>query len=129
MQDKENMVKILLVADQIKNEAAFKKNLRQITRKSISDIRDSLKDKKPFYSGMLTGNKSDATKDEIAKILKFTNLEGDRIKLYMITDLNKAEALNEKSEVTQEVYSNFLKSSQESSVYLDLLEEQENNDE
>lgn len=45
------MSKVALIAESIKDEIKFIKQLREITGTSISEIRNSLKNKTPFYEG------------------------------------------------------------------------------
>ena len=48
------MTKILLILEKIKNEMLFIKKLRSITNQSFSEIKDSIKNKSPFFAEIST---------------------------------------------------------------------------
>lgn len=119
------MSKIVMFAEKINNEAKFIKSLRQITNKSILEIKDSLKNKKPFFESILEGNQRDENVEVVKKILSFINQDHDEIKLFRVNDKNNFKTNEGMYEISQEVFENSLKAREESSNYFDDLEESE----
>lgn len=123
-------MKILLIADKINNELVFIKNLRELTGKPISEIRECIRNQKPFFEGILDGRSADLDNEDgdnevlVTKILSFINRNGDKIRLFLVDDDEEFEALDDlDDEITQEHFENMLESDRETSKYLDEIDE------
>ncbi|MBX9702619.1 MAG: hypothetical protein K2X39_00565 [Silvanigrellaceae bacterium] len=118
------MSKIVLLAKEIKNELSFIKKLKQLTGKSISDIRNSLNNKKPFYAGMWTGNTSEGDIEILKQILKFTKNDGDKIRLFHVNNEADLNEMEDAREITREIFANMLQADEETARYLEELDEE-----
>lgn len=93
------MAKIILVAEKITDQMAFIKMLKEITNKPLSEIRESIIQKKPFFEGSVY---DEDTNPIVQKILKFSKKQGDKIKIFeKISDTPY--------EITEEIYQNTVK--------------------
>ena len=113
---------IYLVAEDIKKEAEFIKNLRALTGYSISDIREALNSKSAFFAAETTGNEGEENEKLIIKILKFAKKQGDKIMI--VQEMPSGEQW----EITEEIFMNEVNSHQHTKEYLrelDELEEEE----
>lgn len=113
------MSKIIIIAEKINNEVKFIKTLRQLTGQSISEIKNSLTKKKPFFEGILEGNRREENEEIVKNILHFTHQDGDSIRLFRITDPTHFETHEGMYEITQEMFENSLRARKETSEYFD----------
>lgn len=123
------MSRIVLIAEQVNNELVFIKNIRELTGRSISEIRDSLKNKKPFFEGALgalsySDNEDGDNEVLVTKILNHVNQNNDKIRLFIIDEDDEFELPdNLKDEITQEHWQNRLETCRETSRDFDELDE------
>jgi sulfite reductase alpha subunit-like flavoprotein len=95
------MAKIILVAKNIKNELAFIKKIREIEPdKSIFQIKDCIKNNKPFFVGEIADIQGEENIKKIKSILKFADKTKDDIVIYHIS--NYSGVLDEKYKITKE---------------------------
>lgn len=118
------MSKIFIVAKQVKNEVKFISSLRKITGQSIAEIRQNLKNQKPFFKGYTTGNTQEETEVQVNQILDFTTSNGDSIKFYEIMD-DASEFFSEKDEISKEDYESSVIERKKTSSYFEELDELE----
>ena len=93
------MREILLVAESIKNEISFIKFLRSITPKSISEIRENLRNKQPFFEEELDWDGE--VEEKIKKILRFCKETGSSIRMF-------EDSTDNKNEISEEIFYNIL---------------------
>lgn len=112
------MSKILLIAEKIKDQAAFMRKIKEITHKSFAEIKDCLLNHTPFFEGSTTGNEGEANEKAILEILRFAKREGAKLKIFL-------QATKEPFEITEESFHNSVKRREEIRRQLDELDEME----
>ena len=100
------MTKILLILEKIKNEMLFIKKLRSITNQSFSEIKDSIKNKSPFFAGNLDGPDQEESEAKVKKILNFTKKDGDVIRLFELEEGMNFDINDDTYEITPEMFYN-----------------------
>lgn len=113
---------IYLVGEDIKKEAEFIKNLRDLTGYSIADIRDALKNKSAFFAAETTGYEGEGNEQLIIKILQFAKKQGDKIMI--VQEMPSGEQW----EITEEIFMNEVNSHQHTKDYFRELDELEEDD-
>lgn len=102
----EKMTKIYLIAEKIKNPMAFIRKMRALTHKPISEIRDCLANKKPFFEASVIGNEGPENEKTIQDILRFAKKQGDKLKIL-------EQVTKEPYEITEEAFHNSIKMNDE----------------
>ncbi|MCE5294574.1 MAG: hypothetical protein LLF94_08185 [Chlamydiales bacterium] len=112
------MTKIILIAEKINDQLAFIRNLRELTGKSISEIRKSLINKTPFFEGEVNGKLGEETEDFILELLRFSNEQGNKIRIFQLFTDNPFE-------ISQEIFKNQVERREEIAKYFKELDELE----
>lgn len=112
------MTKVILVAEKINDQTAFIRKLRELTGKSISEIRESLVKKTPFFEADVNGMEGEENEQLILEILRFSNKQSDKIRIFqLITD--------DPFEISQEMFENQVERREEIAKEFEELDELE----
>lgn len=106
------MSKIIMIAENIKNEAELAIYLSKILNKPIAQVRQNLLNKIPFFEEELFLNNHDEIAKIIRNIVHFCNLKGEKIKIIEASSDESFQSLStlKNHEIDQNILENIFKS-------------------